>query len=174
MERIADLPALKNLSKIPFVAPDQPVSDAIEMMSQKNLGALLILKHGQVVGIFSERDYARKLLLQGRSSLLTPIQDVMVKDVLFVTPEFTLEEALALMTSKKIRHLPVLDKSLNVLALLTIDEIVEGLISKKEFIIHELTRYISGESAPTVGSEFLQIKKKVRGLYLSESTKVSA
>lgn len=83
MERIADLPALKNLSKIPFVAPDQPVSDAIEMMSQKNLGALLILKHGQVVGIFSERDYARKLLLQGRSSLLTPIQDVMVKDVLF-------------------------------------------------------------------------------------------
>lgn len=144
MNTVKDLLSNKAKNFIPSISPHDTVAEALEKMAAKNLGAILVIDEGAVVGIFSERDYARKLLLQKKSSVTTPIHEVMVKRVIYVTPEYSLEECLAIMTKNHIRHLPAIDAAGKVLALFSIEDIVEALLDGKEHVISELTRYVTG------------------------------
>jgi signal-transduction protein with cAMP-binding, CBS, and nucleotidyltransferase domain len=126
-----------------FVTPDDSVLKAIEKLAIYDLGAIIVLDHSEVVGIFSEKDYARKLLLKGKSSLTTKVSEVMESKVLYVTPDFMLEDCLALMIHKKIRHLPVLINS-KYITLISMEDITAELIELKEFEIANLIQYITG------------------------------
>jgi CBS domain-containing protein len=123
--------------------PDETVYHALTVMAEKNIGALIILEGERVVGIFSERDYARQVVLKGKASKDTPLRDVMTSRVVFVRPEHTLEECMALMTDKRIRHLPVL-KEAQLAGILSIGDVVKAVISEKEFLISQLENYITG------------------------------
>ena len=124
------------------VGPDAPVLDAIRYMAQKNVGAVLVMKGDDILGIFSERDYARKVILQGRYSKDTPVRDVMTASVLCVSPENTVQEAMALMTDKHIRHLPVLDKGV-LAGFVSIGDLVKAIIEDQQFVIEQLGNYIN-------------------------------
>lgn len=144
LETVKDL-LISQKHKPPLsVSPYDTVAWAVRKMSDHNLGAIPVMDAGEIVGLFSERDYARKLLLYGKSSAITPIHDVMVRRVLYVTPDYLLEDCLALMTQKHIRHLPVLDERGKVLALISLEDVVEAVLEGKEFMISELTRYVTG------------------------------
>jgi CBS domain-containing protein len=125
------------------VAPEATVFDAIKIMAEKNIGALLVMQKEKVVGIFSERDYARKIVLKGESSHTTAVKDVMTSEILFVNPEQTIEECMALMTSKYIRHLPVLANG-KLVGLISIGDVVKAIISEHEYTIKLLENYITG------------------------------
>ena len=125
------------------ISPIASVELALEKMDAGDLGALLVMDFSHLVGIFSERDYARKILLKGKSSLTTPVYEVMTTNLISVTPEFCLTECLALMSSCHVRHLPVLDNN-KVVALLGIEDVAFALIDNREFVIDELTTYITG------------------------------
>ena len=125
------------------VSPDTTVFDALKLMAEKNLGALLVLEGEKLVGIFSERDYARKIILQGKTSKETPVMEIMSTDVLYVRPEQSIEECMALMTDKRIRHLPVLEGT-KLVGLISIGDVVKAVISEKEFVIKQLENYITG------------------------------
>jgi CBS domain-containing protein len=127
------------------VSPDQSVYEALQLMAEKDIGAVLVLQKGQVVGIFSERDYARKIILKGKSSKETTVGELMIRDVLYVRPEQSIEECMALMTDKHIRHLPVMEKD-QLLGIVTIGDIVKAIISEQQFIIRELENYITGSA----------------------------
>lgn len=144
MNTVRDLLTFKDKKRLFSVSPYDTVASALCKMSDNNLGAILVMDEGEIVGLFSERDYARKLLLHGKSSLVTPIHEVMVRKVIYVTPDYLLDECLALMTKNHIRHLPVIDIKGEALALLSIEDIVEAILEGKEFMIAELTRYITG------------------------------
>ena len=126
------------------VAPGDTVFHALNVMAKHDVGALLVLDGEQLVGIFSERDYARKIILQGKSSKETLVRDIMSDRVAYVTPSATLDECMALMTQKHFRHLPVLDEAGNVLSMISIGDLVKETISSQQFLISELERYISG------------------------------
>ena len=126
------------------VAPRDTVFHALSVMAKHDVGALLVLDGEQLVGIFSERDYARKIILQGKSSKETLVRDIMSERVAYVTPSTTLDECMALMTEKHFRHLPVLDDTGNVLSMISIGDLVKETISSQQFLISELERYISG------------------------------
>ena len=125
------------------VDPDTMVFDALKIMAEKNIGALLVLSNNRIEGIFSERDYARKIVLQGKSSHETAVRDIMTRDVISVGPDQSIEECMALMTTKHIRHLPVLDGQ-KILGMVSIRDIVRELISEKEYTIKQLQNYITG------------------------------
>lgn len=125
------------------VEPESSVYDAIAFMAEKEIGALVVVEGGKVVGIITERDYARKIVLQGKSSRDTPVGEIMTRRVIYVNPEQTIEECMALMTEKHIRHLPVLDGE-NLSGMVSIGDVVRVIISEKDFIIDQLTKYISG------------------------------
>lgn len=125
------------------ISPIARVEAALEKMERYDLGALLVMDFTHLLGIFSERDYARKILLKARSSLTTPIYEVMSTNLISVTPDFRLSECLALMSRCHIRHLPVLNGE-RVMALLGIEDIAFALIENDEFMIDELTTYITG------------------------------
>lgn len=144
MYTVSDLLRFRNKRRLFSVSPYDTVAAALGKMADNNLGAILVMDEGEIVGLFSERDYARKLLLHGKSSLVTPIHKVMVKKVIYVTPEYLLEECLALMTKKHIRHLPVIDNQGKVLALISLEDVVEAVLEGKEFLIAELTKYVTG------------------------------
>ena len=127
------------------IAPGSSVYDAIAFMADKEIGALVVVEGNKVVGIITERDYARKIVLQGKSSRETPVREIMTERVIYVHPEQTIEECMALMTDKHIRHLPVLDGSLLV-GVVSIGDIVESKIAAQEFIISQLENYISGQT----------------------------
>ncbi len=142
MKTVAQLLALKT-SGIVGIAPDATVLDALKLLAEKNVGAVLVMDGPRLVGMFSERDYARKVVLQGRSSANTPVREVMTRDVVFVTPTHTNEDCMALMTDKHIRHLPVVAND-QVVGLLSIGDLVKDIISEQQFIINQLESYIHG------------------------------
>lgn len=131
-------------SSVLSIQPDATVYDALKLMAEKNVGTLLILEKGKLVGILSERDYARKVILKGKSSLNTPVRDIMTQRVMFVRPEQTVEECMALMTEKHIRHLPVLAGD-QVVGIVSIGDLVKASIEEKDFMIKQLENYITGE-----------------------------
>ena len=124
------------------VTPESTVYDALKLMADKNIGALLVTEAGRPVGIFSERDYARQVILKGKASKETPVREVMTSKVVFVRPEQSIEECMALMTDKRFRHLPVLEEG-QLLGILSIGDVVKAVISEKDFLIEQLANYIS-------------------------------
>ena len=135
---------LKNKGEtVTSINVDATVYKALELMAAENIGALLVMDGEQVVGIISERDYARKVILEGRSSLKTVVQKIMVTRVLFITPDMSVEEGLALMSDKRCRHLPVFeDKKL--VGMVSIGDLVKAHITEKDFMINQLEHYILG------------------------------
>jgi len=125
------------------IEPDALVYDALKFMAERNVGALLVLAKGRLVGILSERDYARKVILMGKSSLNTPVRDIMTERVMFVRPDQTVEECMALMTEKHIRHLPVLVGD-QVEGIVSIGDLVKASLDEKDFLIKQLENYITG------------------------------
>ncbi len=126
------------------VAPTALMFDAVTLMAEKNIGALLVMNGETIVGMVTERDYARKIVLMGRTSKETLVSDVMTFPVMYVRPQQSTEECMALMTDKRLRHLPVLDNG-KLTGLISIGDLVKDIISEKDFIIQQLQHYIAGD-----------------------------
>ncbi|MCK5422977.1 MAG: CBS domain-containing protein [Deltaproteobacteria bacterium] len=139
---VKDLLKIKNRGVL-TIEPGASVYDAITKMADKQIGALVVTEGNKVVGIITERDYARKVILQGKSSKSTSVREIMTGRVIYVQPNQKIEECMVLMTEKRIRHLPVLDGDMLV-GMISIGDVVRAVISEKEFLIDQLTRYISG------------------------------
>jgi CBS domain-containing protein len=125
------------------VKPDDIIFDAIQLMADKGIGALLVMEEDKLVGIVTERDYARKVVLEGKSSREALIREVMTTKVLCVSPERTIDECMALMTDKRVRHLPVVDHK-QVVGFVSIGDLVKAVISEQKILIDQLQHYISG------------------------------
>jgi CBS domain-containing protein len=123
------------------VVPSATVLEALQVMAEKEIGAVVVLEDGHLVGIFSERDYARKVVLQGKASKETPVREIMTEKVVCVRPEQTIEDCMGLMTDKRIRHLPVLEHK-KVIGVISIGDVVKEMLSEKEFVIKQLESYI--------------------------------
>jgi len=130
-------------SQIWSIAPRTTVYEALQLMADKNVGALLVIEGGNVAGMFTERDYARKVVLQRRSSRTTTVGELMTHDVLYVSPDDTIENCMAIMTDKRLRHLVVMDGD-KLAGIVSIGDVVKAIISDREFTIRELERYITG------------------------------
>ena len=125
------------------IRPDDTVFAAIKEMARKDVGALVVVDNGDPIGIFTERHYARNVFLKGRSSPTTVVKDVMRTGFLYVTPDRTVEECMAIMTVERVRHLPVMDDG-NLVGLISIGDLVKSIIEDREFVIGQLTNYITG------------------------------
>ncbi len=125
------------------VSPDTPVYDALKLMAEKNVGALLVLDGDKLAGILSERDYARKVILKGKASKNTPAREIMSENVVCVTPKQSVAECMALMTDKHIRHLPVIEDD-KLVGVISIGDVVKAVISEQKFVIEQLQHYIAG------------------------------
>lgn len=125
------------------INPEASVYSALEMMSAENVGALLVMKGDKVVGILSERDYARKVILEGRSSLSTAVEKIMSTKVLYVTPSMSVDEGLAVMSDKRCRHLPVFQDNA-LIGMVSIGDLVKAQVADKNFMITQLEHYILG------------------------------
>jgi signal-transduction protein with cAMP-binding, CBS, and nucleotidyltransferase domain len=125
------------------ISPEASVYEAIELMSEKHIGALVVLTAGQLAGIVSERDYARKVILKGRQSRETRVREIMTSPVLFVTPEQSIDDCMRLMTSRRVRHLPVLEGE-NVTGMISIGDVVNSIITTQQQTIRHLHSYIAG------------------------------
>lgn len=130
------------------VPPDATIYEALELMAEKNIGAVLVMDDDDLVGIFSERDYARKVILQGKSSRETPVRDGMTEEVICVRPDQSVEGCMSLMTEKRIRHLPVLEEE-RVVGVISIGDVVKSVISQQANTIEHLESYIT-TGHPTV------------------------
>lgn len=125
------------------VSSEDLIIDALQLMAEKNVGALMVLDGGKVVGVISERDYARKVDLVGKSASNTRVREIMTRDVIYIEPNHTVEGCMALMTNKRIRHLPVLEAG-KLVGVISIGDIVKAVISDKQFMIEQLESYITG------------------------------
>lgn len=125
------------------ISPDASVFEALKSMAEHGIGALIVMRDDRVVGILSERDYARKVILMDRASKETPVQSIMTAEVFFVRPQSTIEECMQLMSGKHIRHLPVLEDGRPV-GIISIGDVVTSLISEKDVLIEQLENYITG------------------------------
>lgn len=124
------------------VSPESSVYEALEKLEDNNLGSLVVVENGNLIGIFTERDYARKVILKGHSSKETHVRDIMTERPIFVTPDSTIEACMQLMSSKFIRHLPVLDND-QLVGVISIGDVVRYIITEKDFIIENLKHYIA-------------------------------
>ncbi len=130
--------------KIWSIVPQDTAYKALQIMSKENLGGLLVIDNGKIVGIFTERDYARKVILKGKSSKTTTVSELMTKEVLYVDPGTSVEDCMALMTEKCVRHLPVMEKK-QLVGVVTVGDVVKQMISDQKFKIQEMERYIHEE-----------------------------
>jgi CBS domain-containing protein len=144
MKKVPQILRSKPDPTVHAIVPTASMFDALKLMAEKNIGALLIMEGETIVGMVSERDYARKIVLMGRSSKETPVRDVMTCPVMYVGPQQSTEECMALMTEKRLRHLPVLDDG-KLIGLISIGDLVKDIISEQNFVIGQLQRYISGQ-----------------------------
>lgn len=129
--------------RICSVAPGDNVLTALTCMAENNVGSVLVIENGTLVGIFTERDYARKVVLKGKASKDTPVRELMTEKVYYISPSCTAEEAMALVTEKRVRHLPVLDENKRLLGIVSIGDLVKETISEQQFIIEQLEAYIT-------------------------------
>jgi CBS domain-containing protein len=141
MKRVREILEVKG-HHIWSVEPETSVYDAIKIMADKGIGALLVIQDGKLVGLISERDYARKVILQGRASKTTPVSEIMTARVIYAQPEQNVEECMALMTEKRIRHLPVMDGD-QLVGIISIGDLVKSIIVEQKFIIEQLEKYIT-------------------------------
>ena len=125
------------------IGPDASVYDAIKMMAEKGVGALMVMEGPKVVGVISERDYARKVILMGHSSRETKIKDIMTTRVVYANPDDSVQECMALMTDKHIRHLPIMEGE-KLVGVISIGDLVKSIIAEQRFTIEQLEQYISG------------------------------
>jgi CBS domain-containing protein len=144
MKSVAHILKSKPDTAVQAIAPTASVLEALKLMASKNIGALLVMEGAQIVGIFTERDYARKIELKDRSSAQTLMQEVMTPAVRFVTPEQSVDQCMALMTENRLRHLPVV-KDDKLVGLVSIGDLVKDIISEQQFIIEQLEGYITGK-----------------------------
>ena len=143
MSHVRDILNAKD-GKIQSISPKATVYEALEKMSEKEIGDLVVMENKKVVGILSERDYARKIILQGKSSKNTLVQEVMSTNLFSVTPDTRVEDAMVLMTGKHVRHLPVFEKN-KFIGIISIGDVVKLVISQKDFLINQLSDYIAGK-----------------------------
>ena len=125
------------------IEPKATIFEALEIMSEKEIGALLVMEDGKLTGIFSERDYARKVILKGISSKETPVGELMTKKVFYIDSQKTINDCMAMMTAKRIRHVPVIEDN-QVMGIVTIGDVVNQIISEQEVTINHLENYITG------------------------------
>ncbi len=125
------------------VGPQETVLEAIKRMAEKGIGALVVLENGKLVGLISERDYARKVILKNKASQDTTVREIMTSPVLCGRPEQTVDECMALITEKRIRHLPIIDKE-QVIGVISIGDLVKSIIADQKFVIEQLEHYITG------------------------------
>jgi|SRR5271155_5391745 len=144
MKSVANILKSKPDSTVYTIAPIASVFDALKLMAEKSIGALVVTEGELVVGIITERDYARKVILMARSSKDTPVRDIMASAVMYVRPDHTNEECMVLMTENRLRHLPVMDSG-KLVGLISIGDLVKDIISEQKFIIEQLEHYITGE-----------------------------
>ena len=130
-------------SEVWSTSPDASVYEALQLLAEKNIGALLVLRDGELAGVVSERDYARKVILRGKTSMKTPIKEIMTEEVITVGIGSTVEEAMALMADKRIRHLPVMEGE-KIVGVVSIGDLVKAIMADQEFTIDQLEKYISG------------------------------
>ncbi|HVK95057.1 MAG TPA: CBS domain-containing protein [Noviherbaspirillum sp.] len=144
MKSVVHILESKQHQTVYSIRPDARVLDAVKMMAEKKIGALLVMEGERVVGIISERDYARKIVLMGRSSSDTAVRDIMSSPVMYVRPDQTNEECMALMTENRLRHLPIMDDG-KLVGLISIGDLVKDIISEQQFTIEQLEHYIRGD-----------------------------
>jgi CBS domain-containing protein len=144
VKTVAELLREKANHAVVTVTPDSSVFDAIKTMADRGIGAVVVVEGDVVLGMLTERDYARKIVLQDRSSRTTKVRDIMTDSVYYVSPTDTREHCMAMMTERHFRHLPVIDND-KLIGLLSIGDLVKDVMSEQKFIIHELERYITGE-----------------------------
>jgi CBS domain-containing protein len=147
MNTVRDLLAAKG-NRLWTVPPTTTVFRALEIMAEQNIGSLVVVDQDRILGIFSERDYARKIILQGKSSKTTTVGEMMTADIRFVTPESTIAECMAVMTEKRQRHLPVIDSG-QLVGLISIGDVVKAVIHEQESTIRTLETYITGGHTST-------------------------
>ncbi len=143
MKSAAQILKSKPEQAVETVTPSTTVFDALKRMAEKNIGALLVMEDAKIAGIFTERDYARKIILLGRSSKETLVRDIMTFPVMVVRPDQSNEECMALMTDGRMRHLPVVDNG-KLIGLISIGDLVKDIISEQKFVIDQLKQYITG------------------------------
>ncbi|EJL04377.1 MULTISPECIES: CBS domain-containing protein [Pseudomonas] len=145
MKTAAQLVKLKSVQnqQVHSIAPEQTVLEALQIMAEKNVGALPVIENGQVVGVFSERDYARKMVLQGRSSVGTPVRTIMSAPVITADSQQSIDRCMEVMTDSHLRHLPVLDNG-QLIGLLSIGDLVKEAIVEQADLIRQLEHYIRG------------------------------
>jgi CBS domain-containing protein len=141
MQTVRQLLESKNQHALISVSPDFTVYQALQLMAEKDVGAVLVMERGTVLGIFSERDYARRIVLLGRTSVTTAVRETMTSKVVYVQPDNTLPECMALMTERHIRHLPVMEDGL-VIGMLSIGDLVRSQIAAQQLEIDQLLHYI--------------------------------
>lgn len=142
MKRVREILEVKG-REIFAIEPGASVYDAMKQMADKGVGALMVMEGAKLVGIISERDYARKVILEGRSSRTTQVREIMTTHVLYADPGQNIEECMALMTEKRVRHLPVMDQG-QLVGVISIGDLVKSIITEQKFIIEQLERYIRG------------------------------
>src|SRR6476646_6393458 len=144
MKTASHLLKSKAHQSVHVVAPEASVFDALKLMADKNIGALLVMEAEKVAGIITERDYARKIVLMSRSSKETPVREIMTSAVMYVRPEETREECMVLMTENRLRQLPVVDRG-RLVGIRSRGDLVKDIIAEQRFTIQQLEHYISGE-----------------------------